>query len=84
MNEKKSSKLVLEEDRAKGRVDIKLLWQYVKYLGGPTIIFLLAALSVTYQLAQYVAPIAEIFRDALAKGYHRLGFSFFLGVWSGR
>jgi hypothetical protein len=51
---KKSGKLILEEERAVGRVPKKLVWQYIKYFGGPAIIVGLAFFSMMNQLTRYV------------------------------
>lgn len=59
-NQKKPSKLVLEEERAKGKVNMILLWDYLKFLGGPTVLFLLITLGVIHQLTVYVASNVDI------------------------
>lgn len=53
-NGKNLPKLVKDEDRAKGKVPIVLIWDYIKSLGSPIVLVYLVATSVLMEFALYV------------------------------
>jgi hypothetical protein len=56
VNGKNLPKLVKDEDRAKGKVPIMLIWDYIKSLGSPIVLVYLVATSVLMEFALYVKP----------------------------